>query len=376
MNGNRFTLLRVAGIPIQIDASWLVIAVALTWSLALNFTTLFPPAENPGWSASTYWGMAGVTAICLFGCLILHELGHALVGQRFGMRVRSITLFIFGGVAELENEPPSAKAEFWMAAAGPAVSVALSAGLALLAATGGPTPLVAVLNQLAVFNGLLVVFNLIPAFPLDGGRILRAVLWAVMRDLRRATTITATMGGGFATVLMVLGVVSILTGHVLPGLWWMMLGWFLQRAAQGSYEQVLVRGLLAGQPLRRFMTTNVSRVPPDLDVAQLVEKYFYRQHHQLYPVCQDGRLLGYVTPNEIKDIPHELWPRRRVSEIMATQFDLVRIAPDSDAAEALTQMQRTGRVRLLVVDGHSLVGILTLKDLLDFLSLKIELEGT
>jgi Zn-dependent protease len=378
MRRYRVTILRVAGIPIQLDVSWIVIAIVLTWSLALTFAHMFPLDEHPGWTGSTYWSMAGMAAIGTFVCLILHELGHALVARRFGIRIRSITLFIFGGVAELEQEPPSAQSEFWMAVGGPAVSAALAGGFWLLAAVGGPAdwavPVLGVVRHLALLNLALVGFNLVPAFPLDGGRVLRSILWAVFGDLRRATAVTTQMGQYFGGALLVLGLLSALAGFLLPGLWWMMLGWFLQSAAQSSYAQVVVHGLLAGQPVRRFMTTTVSSVPPELDVEQLVEQYVYQQHHRIYPVRTNGRLLGYVTPREIKQVPRAEWPRHRVAEIMADDLAAVQIGPDADAMEALSQMQRMGQTRLLVVERGSLVGILTLKDLLDFLSLKIELE--
>jgi len=314
----------------------------------------------------------------LFVCLILHELGHALVAQRFGMRIRSITLFLFGGVAELEKEPPSARAEFCMAVAGPAVSVALAAGLGLLAVAGWVAgwalPVLAVLGYLALLNAVLVGFNLVPAFPLDGGRVLRAIIWAVTGDLRRATAITARMGQGFGSAMIVLGVLGVLWGDSVSGLWWLLLGWFLQSAARGSYEQMVVSSVLGGNPVRRFMSRDVTSVAPELDVEQLVEKYVYQQHHRIYPVRTNGRLLGYVTPSEIKRVVREQWSRHRVGDIMTADVRPVQIAADTDAAEALTHMQRTGQTRLLVVEDNSLVGILTLKDLLDFLTLKIELE--
>jgi len=196
----------------------------------------------------------------------------------------------------------------------------------------------------------------------------------VTGDLRRATTVTAQMGQGFGTLLILFGLLGILSGNAVPGLWWLLIGWFLRNAARGSYEEMVVRGLLGGQPVRRFMTRDVSSVSPDLDVEQLVEQYVYKQHHRFYPVRTNGRLLGYVTPNEIKRLPRAEWPRHRVGDIMADDVQPVQITADTDATEALAQMQRTGQTRLLVVEAGSLVGIITLKDLLDFLSLKLELE--
>jgi Zn-dependent protease len=378
MTSRRITILRVAGIPIQIDASWIVIALVVTWSLAVEFSRSYPLRLNPGLTVASHWLMAGIGALSLFVCLILHELGHSLVGQRFGMRIRSITLFIFGGVAELESEPKSAKGEFWMAIAGPAVSMVLAAAFWFLWVLGGvadwPVAVLGVLGQLAVINAILVGFNLVPAFPLDGGRVLRAILWAATRNLKQATSITSQMGAGFGTAMMLLGVFGILGGQLLFGLWWMMLGWFLRGASQSGYQQVVVRQTLEGEPVRRFMTSNVSSVRSDLDVEQLVDRYVYQEHHKLYPVRDNGHLLGYVTPREIKQLPRAEWPRHRVAEIMASDVDRVEISPETDALAALARMQRSDQTRLLVVDHGSLVGIVTLKDLLDFLNLKLELE--
>jgi predicted transcriptional regulator len=258
------------------------------------------------------------------------------------------------------------------------VSLALAAGFWVLWVVGGvadwPVSLLAVLRELAAINAILVGFNLVPAFPLDGGRVLRAILWATTKNLKQATSITSQMGAGFGTAMILLGVLGILTGQLLFGLWWMMLGWFLRSASESGYQQVIVRQTLEGEPVRRFMTTNISSVRPDLDVEQLVENYVYHEHHKLYPVSENGHVLGYVTPREIKQVPRAEWPRHRVAEIMASDVGRVEITPDTDALDALVRMQRSDQTRLLVIEHGSLVGIVTLKDLLDFLSLKLELE--
>ncbi len=371
------TLFRVAGIPVRLDASWFLIAIVLTWSMASQFAFEYPAQQHPELTAAAHWTMGGVVAVGLFVCILLHELGHSLVGQRFGLRIRSITLFVFGGVAEPEEEPRSARVEFWMTLAGPIVSLVLAAAfrlVALLGTTfGWPIPVVAVLQQLALVNAVVVAFNLVPAFPLDGGRILRAFLWSVTGNLKRATAVTTRIGEGFGIVMMLLGLFGIMGGQLIVGLWWLMLGYLLRSAAQGSYTRVMVRGVLEGERVRRFMTVPVTCVPPELGVEELVEEYVYRQHHRMYPVCADGRLLGYVTPREIKQVPREDWPRHRVKEIMATDLEGAQIAPDADALDALARMQQNDQSRLLVVEKGTLVGILTLKDLLDFLQLKIEL---
>jgi Zn-dependent protease len=203
------TIMRVSGIPIRIDASWLIVAVVMTWSLAEMLAEKFPSKTYPELTVPSYWLMAGIVAVGFFICIVLHELGHSLVGQRFGMRIRSITLFVFGGVAELETEPPSAKAEFYMAAAGPVVSVLLAGVFWLSAAVseamGWGVSAVAILSHLALLNAVVVGFNMVPAFPLDGGRVLRAILWAIMHSLKRATKVTSRMGQGFGSLMMFFG---------------------------------------------------------------------------------------------------------------------------------------------------------------------------
>jgi Zn-dependent protease len=378
MPSRQLTVLRIAGIPLRFDASWVIIAVVLTWSLANRFALELPLEQHPELTTGTYWAMATVVALVLFLCVILHELGHSLVGQHYGLRIRAITLFVFGGVAALEGEPRAAKAEFWMAVAGPVVSIFLAAifWLVFLAGTsaGWHVAVLTILRELAVINAVLLGFNLLPALPLDGGRVLRAILWASTGNLYRATAVAAQLGQVFGLALLLLGLFSLLAGHPMAGLWWLLLGWILRSAAQSSYGQVVIRGILGAEPVRRFMTAKVSCVPPDLSIEHLVEDYVYQQHHQLYPVCAQGRLRGYVTPREIKRVPREAWSRHRVAEIMASDIEAVQIAPETDALDALARMQRTGESRLLVVEQGSLVGILTLKDLLDYLSLKLELE--
>jgi Zn-dependent protease len=374
------TILRVSGIPIRIDASWLIVAVVMTWSLAEMLAEKLPSENYPALTIPSYWLMAGVVAAGFFICIVLHELGHSLVGQRFGMRIRSITLFVFGGVAELENEPPSAKAEFYMAAAGPVVSVLLAAVFWLSALVseglGWGVDAVAILSHLALLNAVVVGFNMVPAFPLDGGRVLRAILWAIMQNLKRATKITSQMGQGFGTLMMLFGLFGILTGLAGPGLWWLVLGWILRSAAQSGYTQVVIRAALAGESVRRFMTPEVLTIRPELTVVELVEDHIYKEHHRLYPVSKNGRVLGYVTPREIKELPRDEWPSKRVADVMVSNLEPIQLSPEADALDALSRMQRNGQSRLLVVEHGSLVGILTLRDLLDFLSLKIELEET
>lgn len=369
----RFHLMTLLGFPIEIDLSWFVIAVLLTWSLA---TQIFPTLAG-GLAPASYWMMGLAGAFGLFGSVLLHELGHAVVARAFKLRIRRIVLFIFGGVAEMADEPPHARAEFFVAIGGPLVSVALVVlfvGVQLAAqALGAAHAILIVLGYLGAINGVVVVFNMIPAFPLDGGRVLRSVLWAWKDDLRWATWISSRIGAGFGILLIAAGVLSFVTSNPFAGLWWGMIGLFLLNAARLSYQQVLLRRALEGEPLERFITHDPVAVSPETTVAELVEA-LYRHHHKMYPVVESGRLLGCVTTREVTQLPREQWPLRRVGEIARPCSPDNTISRDADAMDALTRMSRSQSSRLMVVDDGRLVGIVALKDMLRFLSLKLELE--
>jgi Zn-dependent protease len=298
MFGPRLRLCRVFGIAIKIDASWFVVATLVTWTLAVG---LFP-REDPTLSRPAAWCMAVAAALGLFKSIVLHELGHALMARRMGLRIRSITLFIFGGLAEMEDEPRSARAEFLVAVAGPAVSVAVAllSLLAGLACRLVPLPFAGLAAEVCFYvawaNALLLAFNAIPAFPLDGGRVLRAALWAITGDGMRATRICSFLGQGFGFLLIAGGIaLAYWTGSLLAGAWTVVLGWFLRRAASLSWKQLLLRRALEGERVEHFMRRDPISVPPSLSVAELVSDYVTRFHHTMFPVLQGERLIGCVT---------------------------------------------------------------------------------
>ncbi|HYB58021.1 MAG TPA: site-2 protease family protein [Alphaproteobacteria bacterium] len=373
--GHRFTLFSLFGFKVRVDISLLFLALLVTWSLA---SAVFP-RQLPGLDHATYWWMGVAGTIGLFFSLIFHELSHSLVARRYGLPIRGITLFIFGGVAEMSDEPPSAKAEFWMALAGPAASIllALSAwALSGLGAEAGvPEPVTAVVGYLALINAVLAVFNLVPAFPLDGGRVLRAALWWRRGDIVAATRSAARAGSAFALLLMGMGVLQVVTGNFVGGIWFFLIGMFLRSAAERSYMDILTRGMLAGAPVRRFMTRDPVTVPSGITLQALVEDYVYAHHHEQFPVVDGDRLIGSVGVRQLKATPRESWPHRTVAEIAEPSSDDNTVDAETDAAKALSLMTRSGRSRLLVTERGRLVGILALKDLLALLSLKIELEG-
>lgn len=371
MFGTRWRLFRLLGIPISLDASWLIILALLTWTLIHLFREQV--ADLP---VATYWAMGLGAALAFFTCIVLHELGHALVARAVGIPMRGITLFLFGGVAEMEDEPPSAPSEFWMAIAGPAVSAVLSAVFWLLSGAVEEPAVVVPLRYLAGINLAVLIFNLVPAFPLDGGRVLRSILWGALKNLRRATYWAALCGQAFAFLLMGLGVLQFFTGNVFSGIWLGLIGLFLNNAAQGSYRQILVRQALRGERVSRFMNREPIVVPPGVDLRSWVEDYVYRYHRKTFPVVANGHVEGVIGTQALARFPRQEWERHTVAEAMRQDVGLFSIPPDADALEALGRMQRTGFSRLLVMEGDRLVGILSLKDLLRFLDLKLELEAS
>jgi Zn-dependent protease/CBS domain-containing protein len=374
MFGKRFKLFKLYGFEVGIDLSWIIIAILIAWSLSTGFF----PFQYKNLPPQTYWMMGIIGAMGLFFSIIAHELCHSLVARKSGMPMKGITLFIFGGVAEMGDEPPSAKTEFLIAVVGPLSSLAIAAifyGIYQVGLAGSWSQAInGVVAYLAIINGLLAVFNLVPAFPLDGGRILRSVLWGWKGNLRWATRISSTIGSGFGIFLIIMGFVRILSGNFIGGMWIGLIGLFIQSAAKMSYQQLITRRALEGEPLKRFMKTDPVTVPDSLTVEQLVEDYIYRYHFKLFPVVNSKKLIGCVTINQVKEIPREDWSQKTVGEVAAQCSAENTIEPDTDAVQALSAMRRNNTSRLMVIENDHLVGIIALKDMLEFLSLKVELD--
>jgi Zn-dependent protease/CBS domain-containing protein len=375
MFGKRISLFKLFGFEVSIDLSWVVLAFLIAWSLSVG---LFP-VRYEGLSPQTYLIMGIVGATGLFFSIIFHEMSHSLVARRYGMAIQGITLFLFGGVAEMKKEPPNPKAEFMMAIAGPLSSIFLAVvfyALSLLTKNIGLSEAVyGVIGYLAWINAILAAFNLVPAFPLDGGRILRSLLWGWKNNLRWATRIATEVGSGFGLFLLFLGILHFLQGNFIGGMWLFLIGLFLRNSANLSYSQVLVRKALEGEAVQRFMKQDPVTVLPATPVETLVEDFFYRHQFKLFPVVdQGGRLLGCVTIKQIKDIPKEEWPHKTAGEIAIDSSSENSIDLQTDAMEALALMNRTGSSRLMVTEGNRLVGIISLKDLMKFFELKVELE--
>jgi Zn-dependent protease/CBS domain-containing protein len=382
-----FRIGRVFGIDIRVDSSWVFIFVLLTWNLASVFSTW-----HADWSVYQQIGVALVAALLFFGCLLLHELAHSLVAKRYGLGVRSITLFLFGGVSNLEHEPPSARSEFYMAIAGPIMSILLGFAFLVAAVLGtsvslaDPSASVAMFAQLSPVETLLVwlgpvnlvigVFNLVPAFPLDGGRVLRSVLWAASGDLRGSTRRVSLVGQTFGWLFIVMGI-SMVFGMRVPffgtgligGLWIAFIGWFLKGAAAQAYSRLAIDEALAGHVVSEAMRRNGPVVSRDLPVGTLVE-FLVRSDERALPVTQGDHLLGLVSLSNVRAVPPADWLATTVGSVMqAAGGSLATTTPEQPLAKAFEQLARLDIDQLPVLDGGKLVGVLQRRDIARWLEL-------
>jgi Zn-dependent protease len=376
MFGKRLQVFRLFGFSVYVDLSWIIIAVLITWSLAVGFF----PFYYPGFTMTSYWIMGVLGALGLFLSIIFHEMSHSLVSREFGLEIRGITLFIFGGVSEMTEEPADSKTEFYMAVAGPLSSVVLGvvfAGIYRLGSGAQWSPqALAVVGYLAIINFVLAVFNILPAYPLDGGRVLRSALWKWKGNLKWATRIASRIGAGFGLALILMGVLNIITGSFIGGMWWVLIGLFLRNASQTSYTQLLMQRALSGEPVRNFMKRDPVSVSGTMPVDELVHDYLYRYHYKMFPVKDEaGNLTGCVTLDRIKDVPRPEWGTKRVRDLVSGCSEKNTVEPSTDAMQVMARMNREGVSRFLVTDHGHLEGIVTLRDLFDFISVKMDLEG-
>lgn len=356
-----FRLFRVAGIDVGVHPSWLVVFGLVTWSLASGY---FPQALDDG-NTTIHWILGAISAVLLFAAVLVHELAHSLVARAQGLDARSITLFIFGGVSNLGGESPRPRVEFLVAIVGPLSSFAIAV-LAWLGTGAAPSGSAAeaVLFYLAAVNLLLGLFNLIPGFPLDGGRVLRSIVWQATGSLRRATEIAGAAGTIVAYGFLVWGFFQVLDGNFLMGIWTAAIGWFLQTASAASVQQVRLEEALRGMRVAQILRRDPGAVPPSMPVADLIEDYFLPQNRRAMPVADDGRLLGIVTLGDIRDVPAERRATTRVESVMGGRDELVTVSPASSLAAALEALGRGDYEQVPVVENGHLVGMLTRADVL------------
>ncbi|MDA8387280.1 MAG: site-2 protease family protein [Nitrospiraceae bacterium] len=362
-----FRLFRIAGIQIQIDFSWFIIFFLLLWSLSAGY---FPHAF-PRESEWVYWGAGLAATILFFVSVLIHELAHSLVAQHHGLSIPSITLFVFGGVSQLSEEAKDPASELKIAIAGPLSSIALAGifyGLKLLA-SGSPHRIIgAVLGYLALINGALAVFNLIPGFPLDGGRVLRAYYWKKKGSFSKATRLASDIGKAVAVLLIIFGGLEVLAGGLISGLWLVFIGIFLRSVAQSGYQDVILRGLLNSTRVSDIMVLDVIKVPPGLSLDRLARDYFLHYGYKGFPVFDDETPIGLVSLADIRGIPEGVLPARTVREVMTPLNDQIVISPDIPLSQALPRMRQDGR--LLVMAGGRFLGLITKTGLMRFLEVK------
>ena len=371
MFGHSIKLFDLFGFEIKIDASWLLIAALIVWSLSSGYF----PQVLPGLTQTGYLALSVVAMLGLFGSLILHELAHSLVARRHGLRIGGITLFLFGGVAELVEDPKSAASEFWIAIAGPVMSFALAALFSLAALAMGEGLLGIVLAHLGSINLVLAVFNLLPAFPLDGGRVLRAWLWARSGDMLDATRKASGAGSVLAFGLMALGVFSALSGGGIGGAWLVLIGFFVLNASRGAYQRLLMQDSLKGRRVAEVMTPDPWTATPDMTLAEVAEDVMIAHAISFVPVVRGGAVLGYVDAQVLRATPRADWPNRLVQDVMAPVDDSCLVPPRMTAEDALTLLAQGPHRKLIVVEGRALRGIVSLRDLMDHIAMVQALGG-
>jgi len=387
-----FRLGRILGIDIRVDWSWLLIFVLVTW----NLSNLFGQS-HAGWSPTLIWGISILAALLFFASVLGHELAHSLVAKSQGVPVRNITLFMFGGVSNIQRDPDSPGHEFWMALVGPLTSLVLGGLLLVLGGSAvGPlgsltdpakivaqlNPLTALVLWLGSINMTLGIFNLTPGFPLDGGRVLRSILWAASGDLRRATRWAAGVGQIIAWAMILTGI-SMVFGLQIPffgtglvsGVWLAFIGWFLNTASTQSYRQLVVHDILDQVAVERVMRADPPTVPANSSVSDLVHDHVMGTDDHGFPVLDGGRLVGMVTLEDIRKVARDNWDRAVVREIMTPTEQLVSVSPGDDVAEALDKLTQNDVRQLPVVRGGELVGLLRRRDIIKWLQLHSELSG-
>jgi Zn-dependent protease/CBS domain-containing protein len=364
---------RLFGIEVGIHYSWFIIFALVTWSLAVGFF----PVLYPGWPTGTYWVVGAISAILLFAAVLVHELSHSLVAKREGLPVSSITLFIFGGVSNITREPGSPGEEFWMALVGPLSSliIGIVAGAAAFAVSGFNEQLTAVLFYLAIINLLLAFFNLVPAFPLDGGRVFRSIVWSITKDLTRATRIASIVGQGFAYLFIFGGILWAFSGNILSGLWFVLIGWFLNAAAEAAYRQVRTEELLKGVSVQQMMTRDVETVEPSISIRQLVDDYILPHNRRALPVVEDSELVGIITLYDVRNVPRSEWDFTLVRDVMTPRDRLYVLHPDDEVAQAFGILSQQDINQLPVLDKGKVIGFVTRGHLLRFLQTRQEIRG-
>jgi len=372
----RITLFKFFGFDVKADVSWLILAVLISWT----FSTRIFPHSAPGYSEEIYqWmGIAGLAGVII--SILAHEVAHAIIAEYYQMPIKSITLFIFGGVAEMKGEPSHAKGEFFMAISGPLMSAFMallfwgSSQFHLDIAGIETDPISETLKSLSTLNLIIVGFNMIPAFPLDGGRALRAALWCYKGNLVLATRIASEAGAILAYGLMAYGLFQVIQNDFVSGMWSGLMGLFIAGSGESAVKHTEAQSLLSEETVSRFIQTNMVSVSPDLLIVELVDNYIYKHYQRNFPVVDQGQLVGTISLQSILELDRNKWAWLPISRIMAPVTPDCLISPEMSADKALDIMQRTNRNHLMVTDGHKLIGVLYLSDLTNYLAINTSLN--
>jgi Zn-dependent protease/CBS domain-containing protein len=365
---------KIMGIPIRIHYTLWFVFILIVWSLAVGYM----PHQYPGLGSVTYWAIGIASAIILFASILIHELSHSYIAKKNGLPIARITLFFFGGVSEITEEPQDPSLEVRMAAAGPLMSF-LNAGVLgalwyLCESIRAPIPIVATLGYAALINAVLGAFNLVPAFPLDGGRVFRGSIWKHSNNLVAATKTATRVSEGISLLMMFGGFVFIIFGNFIDGIWFIVLGWLIKSGAETSLRQTLVGQSLAGVTVADIMTRDVLTVPPNITVQQLVSDYFLVHRHGGYPVVKDGEVVGLVTLQSVRAIPQEKRDLETVQQAMVPSERTLTVKPSANALDAMQKMASNKVGRVLVVDQGRLLGVVTREDVMRTIQTRQELE--
>jgi len=370
---NAVTIFRVYGIDIRIDPSWLLIAGLIVWNLSSQYF----PQLLLGQSQATYISLSVAAMLGFFASLLLHELAHSVVAISYGLKITGITLFVFGGVAGLESEPKDARSEFWIAIAGPAMSFVLAAFgyfvANVLTNMGGSDPVIALFAYLGLANLVLAIFNMVPAFPMDGGRVLRAFLWYLKSDLEYATRIASRLGGVLGIAFMALGLFSVVSGAGIGGFWLIFIGFFVMGSSRGAYESQKVDRILLGHTVGQVMTRTPITVSLSPTITELVHDVILAQNVGFVPVVNGGDLLGYIDRKVLQRIDRNTWDQVTVGEVLIPLSRENSVPENFMVKDLIERMQTGGQKKFLVVRGRQLLGVISLADIISYISLEGEL---
>ncbi len=362
---NQIRLGKLFGIPLTFDYSWFLILVFVAWILAGSYF----PSEYKGWSEISYWLVGTITSLLFFVSVLLHEVGHSVVAKKYNYNVKQIKLFVFGGISEIQEEPRKPIEEFFIAAAGPVVTFVLAGlfyGAALLFKEN--IYLYALFHYLGLINLILGIFNIIPGFPLDGGRILRAIIWGRKKDFDKATKIAAGVGRLFGFILIMFGFFEMMAGFFVDGIWMSFIGWFLESAAFAQIQKEKLSKFLDGHTVEEAMTKAYGLVPADTTISEFIQNEILIRHRRAFIVEERGKYIGLLTVHDIKKVPKEKWDFVNVTEVMKPLEQVKKVDVNFPLIETLKTMDKNGVNQLPVFEEEKVVGMLSRESIISFLT--------